>query len=204
MRYAVEGFGAVGQELEDGTVLDLLRPDELDQIPNGTKLFDVLGVPAIKGTDRIDPDTRFGYLAYGRIARSPPMSDQTAPQIEQPLTPEEIFMRGWGMGYAAVAIRADDIEIERRGDWDYFKRSNALASRPSVCEWRSIESAPKDTYVLVSGAGWKKPTIGKLVDTWWYDEALEPFYGDEAPEVWMPLPDPPVSTTPLQAQEKKD
>lgn len=43
----------------------LLTPQELDMVPDNFKITDIFGIPAIKGVDVIDDDTRFGYLAYG-------------------------------------------------------------------------------------------------------------------------------------------
>lgn len=45
--------------------LELITPDELATLADGTPLVCIDGSVAIKGTDQINSDTRFGYLAYG-------------------------------------------------------------------------------------------------------------------------------------------
>jgi hypothetical protein len=45
----------------------LLTPDEFDFIPDGTKLVCINGKTAVKGRDRIDQDTRGGFLAWGLL-----------------------------------------------------------------------------------------------------------------------------------------
>ena len=64
--------------------------------------------------------------------------------------------------------------------------------------WQPIESCPPDQFVLLCGEGWRKATIGRIEDRqsfgrgrWFYDEEGDPFYSDEAPTHWRPLPDPP-------------
>lgn len=53
--------------LDDGRVIYLLKPDELDRLADGTVVVCIDGTESVKGTDRIDRDTRFGYLAYGTL-----------------------------------------------------------------------------------------------------------------------------------------
>lgn len=54
-------------KLADGRAIRLLTPAELKTAPNGTELWTVNGEKAVVGTDYIDLDTRFGYLAYGLL-----------------------------------------------------------------------------------------------------------------------------------------
>lgn len=55
---------------EDKELL-LLTPAEFAQLPDGTALTCIDGEVAIKGTDYIDDDTRFGHLAYGVVGDHP-------------------------------------------------------------------------------------------------------------------------------------
>jgi hypothetical protein len=43
----------------------LFTPAEVEQLPDGIELTNILGGTAIKGKDYIDMDTRFGHTAYG-------------------------------------------------------------------------------------------------------------------------------------------
>lgn len=43
---------------------DLIHISKFDEIPDGTKLISIMGKHAIKGQDKIDMDTRFGFLAW--------------------------------------------------------------------------------------------------------------------------------------------
>lgn len=43
----------------------LLTADEMEQVPDGTPVFSIMAERATKGVDKIDGDTRGGYLAYG-------------------------------------------------------------------------------------------------------------------------------------------
>lgn len=43
----------------------LLTPKELEQPPDDVELTCIDGTTVIKGKDKIDDDTRMGYLAYG-------------------------------------------------------------------------------------------------------------------------------------------
>lgn len=45
--------------------VDLIQPEHLEALPDGTQLFCLDGSTVIKGKDVIDPDTRYGFLAYG-------------------------------------------------------------------------------------------------------------------------------------------
>lgn len=58
-------------ELKDGRTIYLITPDELSQLDDGEYLWDIFGKPHIKGVDRIDDDTRGGYLAYGLLSTDP-------------------------------------------------------------------------------------------------------------------------------------
>jgi hypothetical protein len=53
--------------IAEGTVIELITPEELNEIEKGTVLYDIFGFPATVGVDDLDTDTRGGYLAYGRI-----------------------------------------------------------------------------------------------------------------------------------------
>ena len=52
-------------KLDDGSVIQLVTPAELKDLPNGTVLLDIFGEKVTLGVDVIDDDTRGGYLAYG-------------------------------------------------------------------------------------------------------------------------------------------
>lgn len=43
----------------------LITPEQLDEIPDGTTLHTIMDEEVVVGQDKIDRDTRFGYLAYG-------------------------------------------------------------------------------------------------------------------------------------------
>lgn len=47
--------------------LYLFTPEEFEQLPDGTELYSIMAgdKPVVKGTDKIDMDTRFGHIAYG-------------------------------------------------------------------------------------------------------------------------------------------
>jgi len=53
--------------LEDGRVIELLTLDELKTLPDGITLTCIDGTTAVTGKDRIDTDTRAGYVAFGRL-----------------------------------------------------------------------------------------------------------------------------------------
>lgn len=59
--------------LEDGRMIKLLTPLQLEAMPKGTLLFDVCGDPAVVGDD-LDDDVRGGFTAYGIEI---PMVDKT-------------------------------------------------------------------------------------------------------------------------------
>jgi hypothetical protein len=48
-----------------GRIINLLTPDELGLLPEGTVLGCINGKTVVKGKDEIDMDTRYGRLAYG-------------------------------------------------------------------------------------------------------------------------------------------
>jgi hypothetical protein len=48
---------------EDG--LYLFTPEEYERLPDGTELSCIDNSVAVKGTDKIDMDTRFYHIAYG-------------------------------------------------------------------------------------------------------------------------------------------
>lgn len=43
----------------------LFTINEFNQLPDGIELTSISGDKAIKGTDEIDLDTRFGHIAFG-------------------------------------------------------------------------------------------------------------------------------------------
>ncbi len=47
--------------------LYLFTPEEFTKLPNGFKLTSISKKTAVKGTDYIDQDTRFGHLAFGVV-----------------------------------------------------------------------------------------------------------------------------------------
>lgn len=49
----------------NGLRLSLVTPEEFAEIPDGRELYTITGLRIVKGVDRIDNDTRGGYLAYG-------------------------------------------------------------------------------------------------------------------------------------------
>lgn len=51
--------------MDDGTTLTLLTPEQLKHLPLGARVRCINGGYAVYGRDRIDGDTRAGYLAYG-------------------------------------------------------------------------------------------------------------------------------------------
>lgn len=50
---------------DDDKVLVLLTREEFDSLPDGTVLTCIDDTTAVKGTDELDDDTRFGHMAYG-------------------------------------------------------------------------------------------------------------------------------------------
>ena len=51
--------------LEDGRVIEIIKLKNFSTILDGTILIDIFGESYIKGIDKIDLDTRGGYLAFG-------------------------------------------------------------------------------------------------------------------------------------------
>jgi len=54
-------------ELEDGRIIELIRPEELSILAPGTKLYSIFGNEVTVGVDYIDGDTRGGMIAYGLL-----------------------------------------------------------------------------------------------------------------------------------------
>lgn len=52
-------------KLNDEYVINLITPERFDTLPDGAVLFSINGRQVVKGTDRIDMDTRAGFIAYG-------------------------------------------------------------------------------------------------------------------------------------------
>ncbi len=46
--------------------LMLFTPEALAEVPDGSILIDIFGVPVVKGPE-MDTDTRFGMTAFGRL-----------------------------------------------------------------------------------------------------------------------------------------
>ena len=49
----------------EGVTIQLITPEEFAKLPDGTKVVSIHGEEKIKGTDEVDQDIRFGYLAWG-------------------------------------------------------------------------------------------------------------------------------------------
>lgn len=47
------------------TNLYLFTPDEYEQLPDGFELICIDGSKEVKGTDKVDMDTRLGHIAFG-------------------------------------------------------------------------------------------------------------------------------------------
>jgi hypothetical protein len=58
------GWPRTTWELATATI-SLITVKEFESLPDGTKLMCIDGRYVIKGTDPIDDDTRYGYMAYG-------------------------------------------------------------------------------------------------------------------------------------------
>lgn len=54
--------------LDDNRVLSLITEEEFKTLPAGTVLVCIDGTSAVVGHDKIDLDTRYGFLAYGFAA----------------------------------------------------------------------------------------------------------------------------------------
>ena len=52
-------------DLPDGRIIHLLTPEQFAGLADGTIVLSINGEEKIKGKDRIDQDTRFGFLAWG-------------------------------------------------------------------------------------------------------------------------------------------
>lgn len=55
----------VAPEKDRGREIDLITPAELSEVPKGTVLVTILGNRVKVGADKVDGDTRGGFLAYG-------------------------------------------------------------------------------------------------------------------------------------------
>lgn len=53
------------QEKMEGHVIWLITQEQFDKLPDGTALVAIDGEEVVKGSDKIDMDTRFGHLAFG-------------------------------------------------------------------------------------------------------------------------------------------
>jgi len=54
-------------KLDTGEILYLLTPEQFKLLPDGTTLLSINYNVGIKGLDKIDQDTRYGYLAWGLL-----------------------------------------------------------------------------------------------------------------------------------------
>lgn len=52
-------------DLQEGTVIRLLTPEEWNDLPDGTIVHDIFGREFTKNPDHKDFDTRGGFMAYG-------------------------------------------------------------------------------------------------------------------------------------------
>lgn len=52
-------------DLDEEDPLWLISPEQLEEIADGTTLHSIMGEEVVVGQDKIDQETRFGYLAYG-------------------------------------------------------------------------------------------------------------------------------------------
>lgn len=95
--------------LDDGRVIELLRPEELNDQPLGTVLLSIMGKRAVVGSDPIDGDTRAGYLAYGRVIVDKSYEERVTTLAEQLVrdAPPLIVrvLADEGEGAMAVAMR---------------------------------------------------------------------------------------------------
>lgn len=65
--WQIKCFRGLGEEPTkwEGRWISLLTPEQLERMPEGTRLVTINGQERIVGKDNIDNDIRFGYLAYG-------------------------------------------------------------------------------------------------------------------------------------------
>lgn len=49
--------------------VDLITPEHLVELPDGTVLYNIFGKPHTKGVDEIDDDTRGGFIAFGFLCK---------------------------------------------------------------------------------------------------------------------------------------
>lgn len=54
-------------ELENGTPIFLLTPNQLNSLDDGTPVYSIFGEKKTKGEDDIDMDIRAGYTAWGLL-----------------------------------------------------------------------------------------------------------------------------------------
>lgn len=52
-------------KLDNGVIIRLLKPETIENLPDGMTLINIFGKKAVTGRDKIDMDTRFGYTAWG-------------------------------------------------------------------------------------------------------------------------------------------
>lgn len=64
--WVIDSWDTIPEKYHDAR-LELLTPQQIKELPDGTTLVTINGREAVKGKDRIDLDTRAGYTAYGRI-----------------------------------------------------------------------------------------------------------------------------------------
>jgi hypothetical protein len=68
----VKGSGKVAVWWDNEKTLLLVSPELLAALPSGVPLESIMGRKKITGQDRIDGDSRFGFLAYGiRVRKAP-------------------------------------------------------------------------------------------------------------------------------------
>ncbi len=52
---------------ETGDTIALLTPKEFEVLEDGAELYDIFGQKFTKGADKIDQDTRCGFIAFGKL-----------------------------------------------------------------------------------------------------------------------------------------
>lgn len=65
--WKIESFDPNEPLPHEGETIILLTPTELERVPDGVAVLNIFGREFIKGVDRINNDTRGGYLAYGTL-----------------------------------------------------------------------------------------------------------------------------------------
>ena len=116
-------------KLDDGRSLTLLMPKELEALPDGARLVCIDGTEVVKGQDKIDDDTRGGYLAYGVLdnaQRNPPCPDCATLEAEVArLT--ALVEKAYHNGYVHGGPDARGNIYDPRTGWLAFQQREGLA-----------------------------------------------------------------------------